>query len=331
VEDTRRKFRGTVVRAVLGGVTRKGAWDLFPELMDILLDEGEGFSSLVWFAILFWLAGHMAGYELSKIPWGIDSLPSWKFALAMISWRFVVVLFRFFDIILDKCREARYVTADDRTLQGVFTVTKWIIIIVALLVIFENFGVNVASVLTGMSIVSLTTAFAAQSLLVEVFCWMMITVKKPFAVDEFVGVDGGSLATVEEIGFTTTRMRSPAGEVKYYSNKHILSSVVENHSRVPSRRRTMNFEVGGLTSANGVEAIPDLVQSAVAKEGHRFKVCWMDAVTDWGYQFVFMYFVDDPDIDVARHADTKIWVNLMRAFDAEGIEMASAARLKRRR
>merc|ERR1712007_116115 len=143
--------------------------------------------------------------------------------------------------------ESKYVTADDMTLQSVFTVTKAMLILVALLVIFENFGVNVASVLTGMSVVSLTTAFAAQSLLVEVFCWMMIIVKKPFEVDEFIGVAGGSLATVEEIGFTTTRLRTPAGEIIYYSNKYILSSVVENHSRIPRRRRTMHFEVAGLT------------------------------------------------------------------------------------
>ena len=95
-------------------------------------------------------------------------------------------------------------TTSTAALGFVSRVTLWIVII---LVILDNLGFNIATLIASLGIGGIAVALALQSILGDLFASLSIVLDKPFSVGDFIVVDD-VFGTVEFIGLKTTRLRS---------------------------------------------------------------------------------------------------------------------------
>ncbi len=191
-----------------------------------------------------------------------------------------------------------------------------------LLLLLDNLGVNIGSLLAGLGVGGVAVALAVQNVLGDVLASLSIALDRPFVVGDFIVVD--SLAgTVEHIGLKTTRVRSLSGEQIVFSNGDLLRSRLHNYKHLAERRVVLSFGVLYQTTAEQLAAIPGMVREAVeATPRTRFDRAHLKSFAASSLDFEVVYYALDPDYTVHMDAQQEILLTIFRRFDERGIGFA---------
>ena len=107
------------------------------------------------------------------------------------------------------------------TLAGVARSALRIVVwTVAILLVLEEFGLNLGPLLAGASIVGVAVGFGAQSLVKDFFSGFFILVEDQYAVGDVITI-ADQTGTVEEINLRVTRIRALDGTVWFVPNGEI--------------------------------------------------------------------------------------------------------------
>ena len=191
-----------------------------------------------------------------------------------------------------------------------------------LLLILDNLGIDVTALVAGLGIGGIAIALAVQNVLSDLFASLSIVLDKPFVLGDFIVV-GDMAGSVEHIGIKTTRIRSISGEQLVFSNADLLNSRIRNFGRMTERRVVFSIGVTYQTSAEKLEQIPKLIQSAIDSQSRaRFDRSHFTSYGDSALNFETVYYVESSDY--ATHMDILQSVNLAiyRSFATEGLEFA---------
>lgn len=190
------------------------------------------------------------------------------------------------------------------------------------LMALENLHIEVAPLLAGLGVGGIAVALAVQNVLGDLFASLSIVLDKPFVVGDFVIV--GELAgTVEHVGLKTTRVRSLGGEELIFANSDLLASRIRNFKRMYQRRVVFSVGVTYQTPRETLERIPDMVREAVeALPDVRFDRAHFQKFGPSSLDFETVYYVLVPDYAVYMDRQQAINLELVRRFEAEGIEFA---------
>ena len=190
---------------------------------------------------------------------------------------------------------------------------------VMLLLVLDNFGVNITALATSLGVGGIAVALAVQNILGDLFASLSIVMDKPFVIGDSIGVDTLS-GTVEHIGLKTTRIRSSTGEQLIFANSDVLKARLRNYKRMQERCITFSFGVPFGTAAALLEKIPALVQAAIdGRETVRFDRAHFKDLGGSAYTFEVVYWVRTPDYRTYMDAQQAINLALVRAFENEGI------------
>ena len=177
------------------------------------------------------------------------------------------------------------------TINALAVVTRLVLWVVVFLVALANFGVDVTALITGLGIAGVAVALAVQNILGDLLASMSIVLDKPFVVGETIMI-GEHVATVEEVGLKTTRLRRVSGEQLIISNADLLKSQIRNFGRMPERRVVLNFGVEYGTPKATLARIPDDVRAIVAGvEMTRFDRAHFTGFGPSSLDFEVVYFV----------------------------------------
>jgi len=210
--------------------------------------------------------------------------------------------------------------------QGVSFLVRLIIRSIALLLVLDNLGYNVTSLVAGLGISGIAVALALQNILGDLFASLSIVLDKPFVIGDFVIV-GDLMGVVEKIGLKTTRVRSLSGEQLIFSNSDLLSSRIRNFKRMQERRIVFGFGVLYQTTPEQLEAIPPLVRAIVESiDGTRFDRAHFKSFGDSAYDFEVVYYMETSDFNAYMDAQQAMNLGICRGFAERGIEFAYPTR-----
>ena len=193
---------------------------------------------------------------------------------------------------------------------------------VALLLIFENLGFDVTALVAGLGIGGIAVALAAQRVLGDLFSSLAIVLDRPFEVGDVI-VFGDQTGTVERIGIKTTRLRSIWGEQIICSNSDLIESRIHNFKRMAERRVVLSLAVTYDTPTKTLERIPALLQDIIERqESTRFERAHFQRLGDSALLFEIVYWVLSPDYRVYMDIQQAVNLEILGAFDREGIAFA---------
>lgn len=132
---------------------------------------------------------------------------------------------------------------------------KFLVVIVGVSSALGILGVNIAAIITGLSIGGAALALASQDTVKNIFGSVVILTERPFVVGDWIttqGVEG----VVEEIGFRSTRVRTFSDSVIFLSNAKLADSTIENMDMRNVRRFKTTVNVDITTS-------PELLQKLI--------------------------------------------------------------------
>lgn len=195
--------------------------------------------------------------------------------------------------------------------------------LVALLMILENFGVNITTLVASLGIGGIAVALALQNILGDLFSSLSIVLDKPFVVGDFITVDTIS-GTVEHVGLKTTRIRSLSGEQIVFSNSDLLKSRIRNYKRMETRRIVFGISVAYEVSEEQLQMIPGMLREAVeAQPQAKFDRAHFKAYTPSSLDFEIVYIVQAPEYALYMDIQQEINFILFKRFRSAGIPFAS--------
>lgn len=231
----------------------------------------------------------------------------------------ILIDYIFSHALPSKLREDGGTKAALDTLQSIM---KWSLWGIGILLIIQNFGANITSLIAGLGIGGLALAFAAQNILGDLFSSFAILFDKPFKPGDFIVV-GEHSGTVEKIGIKTTRIRASQGEQITISNRELTDARVQNFKQLKERR--LLFEVGVLyeTPQDKLERIPKIIREVVeSTEMTRFDRSHFVRFDDSALTFQTAFFVLSPDYKEFLDVSQKVLFKVNKAFATNGISMA---------
>lgn len=202
-------------------------------------------------------------------------------------------------------------------------ITLWVIII---LLILDNFGIEIAPLIAGLGIGGVAVALAVQNILGDLFASLSIVLDKPFVVGDFLIVDE-YLGTVEYIGLKTTRLRSLSGEQIVFSNSDLLKSRIRNYKRMFERRVVFTVGVTYQTTYDQLAEIPKILREIVTSQDKiRFDRAHFKEYSDSSLVYEVVYYVLSSDFNIYMDIQQAINLEIYRRFSDAGIIFAYPTR-----
>ena len=109
------------------------------------------------------------------------------------------------------------------------------LLIIGMIFIIQNIGVDVGSLLAGLGIGGLAIALAAQESLANFWGTLVLLVDRPFKLHDWVKINNTE-GTIEEMGFRSTRIRTWQRSLVTLPNKSLANSTIENWTEMNKRR-----------------------------------------------------------------------------------------------
>jgi len=208
------------------------------------------------------------------------------------------------------------------TFSALGFLSKLIVWSVVLLLVLDNLGVDITTLVAGLGIGGIALALAVQNILGDLFASLSIVLDKPFVIGDFIIV-GDLLGTVEKIGLKTTRVRSLSGEQLVFSNNDLLQSRIRNYKRMFERRILFSFGVTYQTPHEKLAAIPAMIREIIeAQDQVRFDRAHFKEYGDFSLNFEIVYYVKNPDYNFYMDTQQAINLALYRRFQEEAIDFA---------
>lgn len=118
----------------------------------------------------------------------------------------------------------------------------------------NELGFPTYSVLAGLGVGGLAVALAAQSTVANLIGSLLIAMEKPFRVGQSVRI-GTSEGIVEDVGFRSTRIRTPDNSLISIPSSTVVNSTIENRSVRTKRRQRLLVQVTYGTSRDKIEEL----------------------------------------------------------------------------
>ncbi len=243
---------------------------------------------------------------------------------ANLFWGIVVVNDALFGALKEKLK-AKSASSTANLIEFLRRVLKSFIIIVAILSILTNCGINVNTIIASLGIGGMALAFASQDTIANFFGSVSIIIDRPFIVGDWVKTTSCE-GHVEAIGFRSTRIRTFSKTLVSIPNSTLAKESVENFTKMPVRRVVQTIGLTYSTSPDQMdEVIAALRETIGTVEG-------VDANSDVSVEFSdfgassldisVMYYAKQ--IDYAYYMATRRRVNLaiMRVIAARNLSFA---------
>lgn len=209
--------------------------------------------------------------------------------------------------------------------KGILLIIQVLIWVAGFLFLIDNLGYDITTLVAGLGIGGIAIALAAQTILGDLFSYLVIFFDKPFQIGDFIIMDD-KLGTVEYIGIKTTRIRTLSGEQLVCSNTDLTNSRVHNYKKMKERRVVFSFRVVYGTAAEKIKHIPAMVKKVV--EGFsdtRFDRAHFKTFAESSLEFEVVFYVLSPDFNMYMDRQQSINLQIYEQFEQEGISFALPA------
>lgn len=211
---------------------------------------------------------------------------------------------------------------EGKKLRPLLSLLNFIVWIVGFLLLLDNLGFEVSTLIAGLGISGIAIALAAQAVLGDLFSYFVIFFDRPFEIGDFIIFDD-KRGTIERIGIKSTKIRSLTGELLIVSNSNLTNARVHNYKKMERRRVVFNIGVTYQTKPEQLKMIPELVKNIILKndltEYDRGNFLQFG---DFSLNFEFVYFILTSDYVTYANIQEKVNLEMFEEFAKNGIEFA---------
>lgn len=214
----------------------------------------------------------------------------------------------------------------EKQAKGILLIVQFVVWSIGLLFLIDNLGYDITTLVAGLGIGGIAIALAAQTILGDLFSYLVIFFDKPFEIGDFIIIDQ-KMGTVEYIGIKTTHIRTLGGEQLIFSNTDLTNSRVHNYKRMKERRIVFKIGVTYDTPKEKLAEISKSIRQIVESVPNtRFDRAHFFAFGDWSLDYEVVYYVLSPDYNVYMDIQQEINLKIVEAFSSRQVDFAFPTR-----
>ncbi|HWH33929.1 MAG TPA: mechanosensitive ion channel family protein [Acidimicrobiales bacterium] len=193
-----------------------------------------------------------------------------------------------------------------------------LVVVAGFVYALQVLGVGISPVLGALGIGGLALAFAAQTILENVFASVLLQSRRPFRVGDQIctnDIEG----TVEDVNFRTVVLRTYDGEKVLVPCSQVLNAPIVNFTAKGTRRTTLPVGVAYDTDLALAQRL--LLEAAASVDGVRPEPkveAWAEAFGESSIDFALRYW-HAPDIATLWQVRSGVALAVKAAFDDAGI------------
>ncbi len=181
-------------------------------------------------------------------------------------------------------------------------------------------GVRLGPLLGALGIGGLALAFAAQSILENLFASVLLQSRRPFRLGDQIATNEIE-GTVEDVNFRTVILRTYDGEKVLIPCSQVLNAPITNFTARGTRRTTLDVGVAYGTDLDTAQQV--LLRAAASVEGVRpqpVPEAWVEQFGESSIDFALRWW-HLPDIATTWRVRSGVAMAVKAAFDEAGIEI----------
>ena len=199
---------------------------------------------------------------------------------------------------------------------------------IAFIMVVQNMGYSVSSLLAGLGIGGLAVALAAKDTLSNIFGSLTIFLDKSLFIGDWVKV-GSAEGVVEDVGFRTTKIRTFAKSLVVIPNSVIANNHIENISRRGMQRVVMDIGVTYSTSAKQMKQtladLRNIIHNHPLTNNENIYV-YFSEFKDSSLNIFLYFFIESTAWRDFLEAREEINLDIMQKLEETGVEFAFPTR-----
>lgn len=215
-------------------------------------------------------------------------------------------------------------TLDEQLVPLLRKTLKIFVVVIGVLFILQNKGINVTSVLAGLGIGGLAVALAARDTLANFFGSITIFADRPFRIGDWIKI-GDMEGVVEEVGFRTTRVRTFYNSLVSVPNARVADSSIDNLGMRQFRRILTRLNLTYSTTPVQMEAFVEGLKAIVQANPHTRKDFFEIHFNDFGshsLDVLFYVFLKVPSWSDELQQRHNIFLEILKMAKEVGVEFA---------
>ena len=274
--------------------------------------------------IAIYLAISRFGILPENLQWILDPRYVTAFYVIIIAWILSSFIHDMMVIYGHKLASLSKGDWDDRLVELLVLISKYVIWFAALMAILSVFEVNITPFLAGAGIAGLAVALAAQDIISNFFGGAIITVDKPFRVGDRIKVDQ-YYGDVISIGPRSTRLKTLDYQIVTIPNNKVTTNIIVNYAEPDQKLRiTLPVSVAyGSDPKKVKEILLDIAQNTIQNTEYILKEpvpkAFFSEFQDSGLKFILYVWAQKYNLpDEVKDA---INTQIAERFAAAGIEI----------
>lgn len=205
----------------------------------------------------------------------------------------------------------------DRTLRSFFaSIARYLVIIVTILAVLGQFGVQTASLIAVLGAAGLAIGLALQGTLSNVAAGVMLLIFRPFRVGEYIEA-GGQAGTVDSLTLFVTELNTPDNVRIIVPNAQIWGSAIKNFSTNSKRRLDLVIGIAYKDDINkAMASIRSVIEAEARANADPAPLVAVSELSDSSVNLLVRVWCNASDFFPLRFALTKA---IKERLDADGI------------
>jgi len=239
----------------------------------------------------------------------------------------VVTVYRLVDVVASMMEQRAQATKsrfDDLLVPLIRKSLKVFVVAVGIVLVAQQSGANVSSLVAGLGLGGLAFALAAQDTVSNLFGSFTVLLDRPFQVGDWI-VTGDVEGTVEELGFRSTRVRTFYNSLITLPNSNLTNAAVDNLGQRAFRRWSTKIGVAYSTPPAKIDAFCEGVRELVRRHPYTRKDYYHVYLNEFGasaLQVMLYVFFKAPDWATELRERHRLGVDILRLAQELGVEIA---------
>lgn len=206
---------------------------------------------------------------------------------------------------------------------------KVVIAIIAIIIIIQNRGYSVTSLIAGFGITGLAVGFAAKESIANIFGSFFLIVDKAYKVGDWIIVDkaiqgNNAEGIVEDISLRSTKIRAFDNTLIIIPNNVMANATINNVSRHKKRRIFEYLDITYDTPPEKVEQAVMICRNIVSNhpEMEQYQQIHFNQFGPHSLKIMLYIFTKTTDWGEYLRIRQELFLSILKEFNAAGIEFA---------
>ena len=146
---------------------------------------------------------------------------------------------------------------DDVLVPMLSKTSKVLVMAFGTILVAHSLTFDIGSILAGLGIGGVAVALAAKDTISNLFGSVTVIMDRPFLIGDYVSLDKGLEGTIEEVGFRSTRIRTPHQSLVSLPNNVLANMAIDNYGMRGSRRFKIFLQMEYSTPVEKLEEFSD--------------------------------------------------------------------------